>query len=199
MGSLAAVLGLWVLVWLPLVLGESSAAELQEQALGDPNAPVTVIEYASLTCPHCASFHSEVLPELKERYIVPGKVRMIYRDFPLDQRALMASALAHCAGPERYFGFIDVLFQTQSSWSRSDDPVGALKRLGKLGGLSDEEMDACLADEELTDGILRTRLDAQSEHEISSTPSFVIDGTTYAGGRSIEEFGAIIDPLLDGS
>jgi protein-disulfide isomerase len=198
-GSLAAVLGLWMLVWLPLVLGEGSAAEPQEQALGDPNAPVTMIEYASLTCPHCAHFHSEVLPELKERYIVPGKVRMIYRDFPLDQRALMASALAHCAGPERYFGFIDVLFQTQTSWARADDYVGALKRLGKLGGLSDEEMDACLSDEELTDGILRTRLDAQDEHEISSTPSFVIDGKTYAGARSIEEFSAIIDPLLGGS
>lgn len=198
-GSLTLVLGLWVLVWLPLVLGEGSAAEPQEQALGDPNAPVTVIEYASLTCPHCAQFHAEVLPELKERYIAPGKVRLIYRDFPLDQRALMASALAHCAGPERYFGFIDVLFQTQSSWGRADDYVGALKQLGKLGGLGDQEMDACFADEELTDGILRTRLDAQEQYDVSSTPSFVIDGKTYAGSRSADDFGAIIDPLLGGS
>ena len=84
-GSLVAVVGLWMLAWLPLVLTESSAAEPQEQSLGDPQAPVTIIEYASLTCPHCAQFHTEVLPQLKERYIAPGKVRLIYRDFPLDQ------------------------------------------------------------------------------------------------------------------
>ena len=198
-GSLALVLGLWVLVWLPLVLGESSAAEPQEQALGDPNAPVTVIEYASLTCPHCAQFHNDVLPELKERYIVPGKVRMIYRDFPLDERALVASTLAHCAGPDLYFGFIDVMYQTQSSWARADDYVGALKRLGKLGGMSDDQMDACLADQELSDGILRMRLDAANEHDIRSTPSFVIGDEVIAGGRDIEAFSALIDPLLDGS
>ncbi|HSA79997.1 MAG TPA: DsbA family protein [Geminicoccaceae bacterium] len=198
-GSLVAVLGLWTLVWLPLVLGESSAAEIEDRVLGDPNAPVTIIEYASLTCPHCAQFHEEVLPQLKERYIAPGKVRMIYRDFPLDQRALTAAALAHCAGPERYFGFLDVLFQTQESWARANDHLAALKRLGKLGGLSEAEMDACFADEELTNRILQTRLDGQNQHEISSTPTFVIDGKTYSGGRDIEEFGALIDPLLDGS
>lgn len=198
-GSLIAVLGLWMLVWLPLVLQESAAAEVREQALGDPNAPVTIIEYASLTCPHCAQFHNEVLPELKERYIATGKVRMIYRDFPLDQRALDAAALAHCAGPERYFGFIDVLFQTQASWSRADDHLAALRQLGKLGGLTESEIDACLADQELSDQILKTRLDAQNQHDITSTPSFVIDGKTYAGSRDIEEFGALIDPLLGDS
>ena len=198
-GSLVAVVGLWMLIWLPLVLSESSAAEPQEQILGDPQAPVTIIEYASLTCPHCAQFHTEVLPELKERYIVPGKVRMIYRDFPLDQRALTAAALAHCAGPDRYFSFLDVLFQTQASWAQADDHVAALKRLGKLGGLSDEQMDACLADEELTDGILRIRLEGQNQHQIASTPTLVIDGKTYAGARDIEELGAVIDPLIGGS
>jgi protein-disulfide isomerase len=198
-GSLVAVVGLWMLVWLPLVLTESSAAEPQEQILGDPQAPVTIIEYASLTCPHCAQFHTEVLPELKERYIAPGKVRMIYRDFPLDQRALTAAALAHCAGPDRYFSFLDVLFQTQASWAQADDHVAALKRLGKLGGLSEEEMDACLADQELTDGILRTRLEGQNQHQIGSTPTFIIDGQAYAGSRDIEDFAALIDPLVDGS
>jgi protein-disulfide isomerase len=198
-GSLVAVLGLWTLVWLPLVLAEGAAAEVEDHALGDPNAPVTIIEYASLTCPHCAEFHEEVLPQLKERYIAPGKVRMIYRDFPLDQRALAAASLAHCAGPERYFGFLDVLFQTQENWARADDYLVALKRLGKLGGLTEAEMDACLADEELTNRILQTRLDAQNQHEISSTPTFIIDGKAYSGARDIEEFGALIDPLLDGS
>jgi protein-disulfide isomerase len=196
-GSLVAVLGLWTLVWLPLVLGQSSAAEPQEQAIGSPDAPVTIIEYASLTCPHCAHFHTDVLPELKERYIATGKVRLIYRDFPLDQRALAAAALAHCAGPERYFGFLDVLFQTQESWARADDFLGALKTLGKLGGLADQQMDACFADEQLTDRILQTRLDAQSQYEVSSTPTFVIDGKTHTGVRDIDEFAGLIDPLLD--
>ncbi|MGH6903817.1 MAG: DsbA family protein, partial [Geminicoccaceae bacterium] len=190
---------LWMLAWLPLVLTESSAAEPQEQILGDPQAPVTIIEYASLTCPHCAQFHTEVLPELKERYIAPGKVRLIYRDFPLDQRALSAAVLAHCAAPDRYFSFLDVLFQTQASWAQADDHIAALKRLGKLGGLSEEQMNACLADQELTDGILRIRLEGQNQHDISSTPTLIIDGKTYAGARDIEELGAVIDPLVGGS
>jgi protein-disulfide isomerase len=198
-GSLVAVLGLWTLVWLPLALSESSAAEPQEQVLGNPDAPVTIIEYASLTCPHCAQFHNEVLPELKERYIAPGKVRLIYRDFPLDQTALAAAALAHCAGPERYFSMLDVLFETQSNWARADDPIAALKRLGKLGGLNEQEMAACLADEQLSEGILRERLAGQNEYDIGSTPTFIIDGKAYAGSRDVEEFGKLIDPLLDQS
>jgi protein-disulfide isomerase len=165
-GSLVAVLGLWTLVWLPLVLGEGSAAEAGDHALGDPNAPVTIIEYASLTCPHCAEFHEDVLPQLKERYIAPGKVRLVYRDFPLDQRALAAASL---------------------------------ERLGKLGGLTEAEMEACFADEELTNRILQTRLEAQDQHEISSTPTFIIDGKAYSGSRGIDEFGELIDPLLDES
>jgi protein-disulfide isomerase len=196
-GSLVAVLGLWTLVWLPLVLGQSSAAEPQEEALGDPNAPVTIIEYASLTCPHCAHFQKDVLPKLKERYIATGKVRLVYRDFPLDQRALAAAILAHCAGPERYFGFVDVLFQTQESWARADDYVAALKQIGKLGGLTEKQMDACFADQDLTNRILQSRLDAQKEHDVSSTPTFIIDGKAYPGARDIDEFASLIDPLLN--
>ena len=198
-GSLLGVLGLWTLVWLPLVLGESSAAEPQEQALGDPDAPVTIIEYASLTCPHCADFHTDVLPELKDKYIATGKVRLVYRDFPLDQRALSAAVLAHCAGPDRYFGFLDVLFETQESWARADDHIAALTGLGKLGGLSETQIEQCLADQELSDAILKTRLDAQNQYDIGSTPSFIIDGKTHAGSRSVEEFGELIEPLLDGA
>lgn len=198
-GSVLGVIGFWIVVWLPVVLGESSAAEPGEQVLGDPNAPVTMIEYASLTCPHCAQFHIEVLPDLKERYIATGKVRLIYRDFPLDERALMAAALAHCAGPDRYFGFLDVLFETQSSWARAEDPVAALEKLGKLGGMSDEQMDQCLADEELSNAILQTRLDGQNEHQVSSTPTLVINGEVYSGPREIGALSKVIDPLLDNS
>jgi protein-disulfide isomerase len=198
-GSIVAVIGLWTLVWLPLALGEGAAAEPQEQILGNPDAPVTIIEYASLTCPHCAQFHNEVLPELKERYIAPGKVRLIYRDFPLDQVALAAAALAHCAGPDRYFSMLDVMFETQSNWAGENDPIAALKRLGKLGGLTEERMQACLNDEQLTDGILQTRLEGQNQYDIGSTPTFVIDGKTYSGSRDAEEFSELLDPLLDQS
>jgi protein-disulfide isomerase len=194
--SVMAVAGVWTLIWLPLLAGASAADELPEPSLGDPKAPVTIIEYASLTCPHCAEFHTTVLPALKERYIDPGKVRMIYRDFPLDQQALNAAVLAHCAGPDRYFGFLDVLFETQESWAHAADPVAALKRLGKLGGLTEQEIDACMADEALTERILRTRLEGQNQFQIGSTPTFVIDGKTYSGSRDVDEFAALIDPLL---
>lgn len=198
-GSLFAVVGLWTLVWLPLVLSEGSAAEPMDQALGDADAPVTIIEYSSLTCPHCAQFHNEVLPDLKERYIATGKARLVYRDFPLDQRALAAAALAHCAGPDRYFGLLEVLFETQETWARAES-LQPLKGLGRLAGMSETEMDACLADEELTNGILQMRLDGQDKYDISSTPTFVIDGETYAGSRSVDEFAEIIEPLIeDGS
>jgi protein-disulfide isomerase len=198
-GTLTAVLGLWVLISLPLVLGESSAAEVGERSIGSADAPVTIIEYSSLTCPHCAAFHNDVLPDLKERYIDTGKVRMVFRDFPLNEPAVDAAVLAHCAGPDRYVGFLDVLFQTQESWSLSNDPRGSLKQLGKLGGLSDSEMDSCFADESMVDGILQSRLVGQNEHKVQSTPTFVIDGETYAGSRDIEAFAEIIDPLLGGS
>lgn len=198
-GSLVGVMGLWIVVWSPLVLVESSAAEPGEQVLGNPDAPVTMIEYASLTCPHCAQFHTEVLPDLKERYIATGKVRLIYRDFPLDERALMAAALAHCAGPDRYFGFLDVLFETQATWAGADDYLGALKKLGKLGGMSDEQMDQCLADDALTNGILQTRLDGQNQHGVSSTPTLVINDKVFAGSRSIDALIEVIDPLVGDS
>ena len=197
-GSLIVVLGLWTVVWLPLVLGESSAAEPVEKALGAADAPVTMIEYSSLTCPHCASFHNDVLPDLKERYIATGKVRLVYRDFPLDQRALAAATLAHCAGKDRYFGFLDVLFQSQERWARAED-LGPLVQLGRLAGMSEDQMNACLADEELQNRILQTRLAGQDQFDISSTPTFVIDGETYAGSRDVEEFAEIIEPLLGGS
>jgi protein-disulfide isomerase len=175
------------------------AIQPTDHVLGDPKAPITMIEYASFTCPHCAHFATQVLPEVKKKWIDSGKVKLIYRDFPLDQTALAAAALAHCAGPERYFSMIEVLFETQSNWARADDPIAALKQLGKLGGLSDESMNACFADEKLTNGILQGRLAGQNEYKIGSTPTFIIDGKAYPGSRDVDEFAKLIDPLLDQS
>jgi protein-disulfide isomerase len=155
-----------------------------------------MIEYASMTCPHCAAFHNETLPELKTKYIDTGKVRLIFRDFPLDDTAVQASIIAHCAGPDRALTFISALFASQERWARSADPVASLRQLGKLGGLSDERMDACLADRALADSILQMRLDGEREHEIQSTPSFLINGTLHAGNQGVEGFSEILDPLL---
>ena len=171
-------------------------AALAESSIGDANAPVTIIEYSSLTCPHCAAFHTKTLPELKKRYLDTGKVRLVVRDFPLDQIALKAAVIAHCAGPERRPQFIDVFFAQQASWSRANDPVQALKQLAQLGGLSAAQADACLADKSLEDAVLQARLEGQQKFDISSTPTFIIDGKAYAGDQSIEQVAAIVDPLL---
>jgi protein-disulfide isomerase len=173
------------------------AMEVKEQVLGDENAPVTIIEYASLTCPHCASFHNEMLPTIKEEYIDTGNAKLVMRDFPLDQLALIASVLAHCSGPDRYFKFLEYFFANQDSWARSEDPVGALRKQSKLGGLSDAEMDACLNDESMAEGVLKLSYQGQQEHEVRSTPTFVINGDILSGTRSIDEFRAAIDAHLD--
>jgi protein-disulfide isomerase len=176
--------------------GRLTAAELAEGSLGDPAAPVTMIEYSSLTCPHCAAFHTETLPGLKQRFIDAGKLRLVVRDFPLDESALKGAMIAHCAGPERYVRFMDVFFAQQQSWARAADPVAALKQLAKLGGLGEEQVDACLADKALEEAVLQARLTGQQTFNIRSTPTFIIDGKAYPGNRSVDEFAAIIEPLL---
>jgi protein-disulfide isomerase len=180
-----------------LAAGGAAAAEVKERVLGDPAAPVTIIEYASLTCPHCATFHRTELPPIKAKYIDTGKAKLIFRDFPLDQVALQAAVLAHCAGDARYFRFLDAMFASQATWTRASDPVEALKQLVKLGGLSEAEADACLADRAMQDGVLQARLDGEQEFDVSSTPTLIIDGKTYKGGRSIDEISEVIDPLVN--
>jgi protein-disulfide isomerase len=157
---------------------------------------VTMIEYSSLTCPHCAAFHTDTLPGLKQRFIDAGKLRLVVRDFPLDESALKGAMIAHCAGPERYVRFMDVFFAQQQSWARAADPVAALKQLAKLGGLGEEQVDACLADKALEEAVLQARLTGQQTFNIRSTPTFIIDGKAYPGNRSVDEFAAIIEPLL---
>ena len=149
---------------------------LAERVMGNPEAPITIIEYASLTCPHCADFHAETLPSLKKDWIETGKAKLIYRDYPLDKYSASAAMIARCAPTDKYFTFLNAFFSQQKNWSRAADPVKVLTQLAGLGGMSKDDVDACLANDALKDGILQMRLEGQMEYDINSTPSFVIDG-----------------------
>src|SRR5438477_4608159 len=134
-----------------------------DRILGKPDAPVTIIEYASLTCPHCAAFEKEVLPQLKSEWIDTGKVKLVFRDFPLDASALKAAIVARCAPPERFYGFIGVLFAQQASWAAGADPIPGITRIAKLGGMSEDQVRACLKDDALQNKILAGRLAGEQQ------------------------------------
>lgn len=169
---------------------------LEDMALGRDDAPVTIVEYASLSCPHCATFHEETLPALREKYIDTGKVRLVFREFPLERTAFWASIIARCAGEKRYFAFIDAFFAKQQAWYSAEDPFAALSRIARLGGLSARDVEACREDEALGDYVLQIRLDGERDHGIDSTPSFVIGGKTYRGVLTLDQIERIIAPLL---
>jgi len=202
MTQLKGLATLAVIAWVLLFASTASRATgsgyaTGDMVLGDPNAPVTVIEYASMTCPHCATFHNGAFKTLKTSYIDTGKVRMIFREFPFDGVALRASMLARCSGPSRFFGMIDVMFRQQSKWTAAEDPVSALRKLARLSGMTNESIDACMQDQTLADSILQTRLQGSQEFGIDSTPSFVINGTKYSGAMAMAEWDEILGKLLN--
>lgn len=182
----------------PEAAREAAQNPLVDRVLGNPNAPVTILDYSSMTCPHCATFHTEVLPKLKEQYIDTGKAKLIFRDFPFDRAALYASMLARCAPPERYYGMLDVLFKAQGQWSRAQDPQKALAQIGKLAGMSQQTIDACFANQPLADGLLSIRMDGEKTHKVESTPTFILnDGAAkVVGAQPVEEFAKAIDKLV---
>jgi protein-disulfide isomerase len=163
------------------------AAEADDHVLGNADAPITIVEYASLTCPHCANFQRDVAPQIKQEWLQTGKAKLIYRHFPLNGQALLAAKLSECVKGERFFGMLDVLFQQMDRWAVSD-PVPPLTRLGKLGGLSDEQIKACLADADAEKKILQKQLIAQNQLGVTSTPTFFINGRKIVGAESYESF-----------
>jgi protein-disulfide isomerase len=169
---------------------------LGEMALGDEKAPVTIIEYASLTCPHCATFHQTTFPELKKRYIDTGKVRFIFREFPLDQLAAAGFMLARCAGPDKYFPMIDTLFAQQQTWV-VQRPLQPLLSIAKQAGFTEQSFNECLKDQKILDGIEDVRQRAMKLN-VQSTPSFFINGKPVRGAFTIEEFEKQIAPYLKG-
>lgn len=164
-----------------------------ERILGQPDAPVTIIEYASLTCPHCARFHDETLPEIKKTWIDSGKARLVYRDFPLDGLALRAAALADCLEGERYFGFLDALFRGQQRWARAQDPLGALAQLARLAGMDQQTFDACISDNDRLDAILRERQEGDEAFDVQSTPTFIVNGRKVEGALAPAQFVKILE------
>jgi protein-disulfide isomerase len=163
---------------------------------GKADAPVTMVEYASLTCPHCAALANNVMPRIKKEYVETGKVRFVYRDFPLDQMALYASMFARCGGNAMALGFIETLFSTQMNWATSNDPMRAFDQIGRLGGLAPDKVAACLRDEKLRETVLKQRLDAEQLYRIGSTPTLIINGEKFSGDMTYEQLKAVLDARL---
>jgi protein-disulfide isomerase len=167
-----------------------------DMVIGNPDAKVTIIEYASLTCPHCAAFHANTLPALKERYLDTGKAKLAFRDFPLDGLALRAAMVAHCAGNDRYFGMLGILFGRQVQWATAQDPLLAIAGIARQAGMSEDQFKTCIADKAVEKTVLDSALEADKSLGVNATPTFFINGQKFSGEMSIEQMAAIIDPLL---
>jgi protein-disulfide isomerase len=166
--------------------------------LGKQSAPITIIDYSSFSCPSCAAFHNKVLPYLEEKYIDTGKVKLIFRGYPIRAIDLKAGAIPSCAPTERFYAFVKVLFKTQRNWaSESSNPIETLEHLSRLGGLSGEEVQKCFNDKELEDKIISLRQLAQTELNINSTPTFIINGKIYEGAFERKKLFAILDTELN--
>jgi protein-disulfide isomerase len=171
------------------------AVQPSDRILGKAEAPITIIEYASLTCPHCAHFDVTVLPKLKEKWIDTGKAKLILRDYPLDEPALRAAMVARCAPADRFYPLIDTFFAQQEQWATSRDYRAALEKLVKLGGMSDKEFKACISDKKLEDQVAQSRLTASQQLGVDATPTFFINGKKFDGAPTVEAF----DQALSGA
>ena len=166
---------------------------LEDISLGRADAPNTIIEYASMTCGHCANFHTKVFPELKQKYIDTGQVRFILREFPLDGLATAAFMVARCSGNDRYYPMVDGLFETQKTWAvQGAEGKEKLLLVAKQAGFSQERFEQCLADKELFDRIVEVRQRGHEEFEVDSTPTFFINGKRLRGGQDIKQFDTVL-------
>jgi protein-disulfide isomerase len=169
---------------------------LTDRSLGAADAPVTMVEISSLTCPHCATFHRQILPKIKEAYIDTGKVRLLYRDFPLNSLSLGAAALSRCVDGQRYFAFLDTLYEQQAQWSQSSEPLKDLARIARLAGLSQTDFEACLASRPLIEGIQKRAETVANELAIRSTPTILVGSERVEGAQSFESFRDAIERAL---
>ena len=179
---------------------ESSVLNLTEDdfIVGNDNAPITIIEYASMSCNHCANFHNKTLPDLKKEYIDTGKVKYVFRDFPYNYPALLGSMIMHCTPTEVRYDYMNALYKLQNKWVVRENAITRqeLYKIMQSGGMSKEDFDTCLNNVDLENKILQKVIAAQSEFNIRSTPSFLINGELLEGDKSIKVFRQILDKIL---
>lgn len=178
----------------------AAAPEVKDYALGDPNAPVKMVEYASYTCPHCANFHATVFKQLKTDYIDTGKVHFTLREVYFDRYGLWAALVARCGGDLRYFGIHDILFDTQQEWAASEDPnvvVANLRQIGLTAGLTNEALDACMADTAMVEAMVAHFQKNAEADQLEGTPTLFINGEKH-GNMSYDDLKAILDEKLAG-
>ena len=175
-----------------------SYAEISDMFLGPDDAPITVIEYASFTCPHCATFHKEAYKLLKKKYIDSNKIKFVFREVYFDKYGMWASLVARCAGKDKFFGLTDMIMKTQNKWARAENDlaiVGELRKLGRLAGLGEEQLQSCLEDGVKLRALVGWYKENATRDKIKSTPSFIIDGQLYAN-MSFEEISQLLDEKL---
>ncbi len=178
--------------------GELDPALLGDRTMGSPDAPIKLTEYASFTCPHCAHFNETVFHDLKKNYIDTGKVFFTYREVYFDKFGLWAGMLARCGGADRYFGFVETYYANRDTWLASTDPADiteALKRIGRTGGMTTEQIDQCLNNQPLAESLVTTFQTNMEADKIEGTPSFIIDGEKFSN-MSYDEFAAVLDAKL---
>ena len=177
------------------VLELEAKGPLDDIAMGSPTAPVTIIEYASMTCPHCAAFAVSTFPKLKEKYIDTGKVKYIMREYPLDGLAAAAFMLARCAGPEKYYPLIETLFAQQQKWAVKE-PIPPLLAIVKQAGFTQQSFEACINDKDLLAKVQEMRNRGKEKFKVEATPTFYINGERYPGALAIEDLDKAIVALI---
>ena len=171
---------------------------IEEMVIGDPDAPLTVIEYASFTCPHCASFHENTYWDLKKNYIDTGKIKFVFREIYFDKYGIWASMIARCAGPKKFFGLTDMLLSSQRTWARAGDDLAVvteLSKIARLAGMEEEKIQSCLRDGDKIKALVAWYRDNATADGVRSTPSFMIDGQLYSN-MDYTEFSKLLDEKL---
>ena len=167
-----------------------------ERILGQSKAPIELIEYASLTCPHCAKFHNGPWVKIKKEYVDTGKAKLIYSDFPTDQLALAASMIARCAPKTRYFGIVKIMFETQDNWRNSQNPRQALANIGRIAGMSLATVNQCINSKVAYESVMRLREEGSKKFNIDATPTLIVNGEKIDSGLKIEDYRKLFDKLL---
>lgn len=182
-------------VAVPAFAADLPALQADDRILGDRNAPITIFEYGSLTCSHCAAFAVDTLPRIEKDWIETGKAKLVYRDYPLDQSAQLAATIARCLPEDRYFAFVETLFKNQHEWVYSDAAAtrAALVRLAGLAGMTDQAFNACADNQKVSDAVLNSRLVAQKSYAVNLTPTFFINGVKVEGDQPYSVFVKVLD------